>query len=411
MIDTQPLVNKTINFVNLIGKKLMDSKVMVPQFDEDVLYQRAIDSTGLEDFGDDHFREGFKQVLDSARNEVNFHFLGQFIYTTMVTMHLANRLLLFEKKKRAPEIFQRPVREPIFILGLPRSGTTYLHRMLDLDPTFRAPQLWELIRPVLLDPPDRRFKTAKWELAMSYFIYSGRDHIHYSRAHTPEECVMYFGPIFFSQLFWTQAPVYSYIEWYIQQDRTIPFQEYQWFLQVLQDAYPDKNLLLKSPSHLGSLDHILKLFPDARIIQTHRNPVQVCNSINSLNFSTHIRAVQTYDVHKTAELTTRLWLDDALRNLEARQANPGKVYDVYYQDFIADPMETIRGIYKHFNLAWPENFDQILENNIQNNPKNKFGQHNYSSEDFGTTDEEILTKYEAYCEFFGYIDGKEAAAR
>jgi hypothetical protein len=411
MIDTRPLNNKTVNFINWIGKLLMDLKVPITQMDEEVLYQQAIDSTGLDDFGNDYYREGFKQAFDSAKKDVHFHFLGQLIFTTMMTMNLANRLQLVEKTKRTPEVFQRPVRAPIFILGLPRSGSTRLHRMLDLDPMLKGPQLWEMIRPILVNPPDRRFQTAKREISMSMLIYRGRDHIHYSRAHTPEECVMLLGPTFFSQSYWTQAPVYSYIDWYIQQDRTIPYQEYKWYLQILQDSYPGQHLLLKAPAHMGSLDQILELFPDARIIQTHRNPVPVVNSINSLNFSTHIRATQTYDVLKTAEHTTQLWLAETHRNLEARQANPGKVYDVYFRDFVGDPIGTIRGIYNHFDLVWAEDFDQLLEQYNQDNPKNKFGQHNYASEDFGTTDEAILKKFETYCEMFGYTDSKGSAAR
>lgn len=404
MIDTRPLNNKTVNFINSIGSLFKNFTTPIAQMDEAIFYQRAVESTGFDDFGDDHYREGFKQVLESAKKDVHFSFLGQFIFTTMMSMNLATRLQLVEKIKRTPQVFQRPIQAPIFIIGMPRSGSTRLHRMMDLDPMLKGPQLWELIRPILLDPPDRRYQTAKREISMSMVIYRGRDHIHYSRAHTPEECVMLLGYTFFSQSFWTQAPVYGYIDWYMQQDRTVPYQEYKMFLQVLQDAYPDQHLLLKAPAHMGSLDQILKLFPDARIIQTHRNPVPVVNSINSLNLSTHIRATQPYDALKTAEHTTELWLAETQRNLAARRENPGKVYDVYFRDFVADPIETIRGIYTHYHLAWPQGFDQQLEQYIRDNPRNKFGEHTYASSDFGTTDEAIFNKFAAYCESFGYTD-------
>jgi hypothetical protein len=326
-------------------------------------------------------------------------------------MNLVNRLQLIEEKKRVAEVFQKPVKQPVFILGLPRSGTTFLHRLLDLDPMLKAPQFWELMRPIPETPPDRRFQKTKREIAIGMLFYQGRDHIHYSRAHTPEECVVLLAPTFFSQFYWTYAPLYGYLEWYMAQDRTMPYQEYEWSLQILQQTYPDQHLLLKAPAHLGSLDQILKYFPDARIIQTHRNPVAVINSINSLNYSTHVRVTHAYDVQKTAEYTTQLWLDENRRNLEARQANPGKVFDVYYQDFITDPIGTIRGIYSHFDMAWAEGFEDLLQRSIQRNPKNKYGPHHYSSEDFGTCDQAILKKFEAYCEVFGYTDSKVPAPK
>jgi hypothetical protein len=402
MIDTRPLNRKTLHLINLIGKKLLDFKVPLAQLDEEMIRQRAIENTGLDDFGPVDYNEAFRLLLDSGKCDANFHFFGQLAFSILLTKNLTNRLLLIEKMKLAPDIFQKPVRKPIIIIGLPRSGTTFLHRLLDLDPNLKAPQFWEVMRPIPLETPDRRYQKAKRELSISGKLYRDHDRIHYTRAHTPEECVMYLASTFFSMAFWTFAPLYRYIDWYIKKDRAIPYQEYKWFIQLLQETYPDKNLLLKAPAHMGSLDQILKNFPSARIIQTHRNPVSVINSINSLRYSTHIRVTNTYDVLRTAELTTQLWEKEIQRNLEARQANPGIVYDVHYQDLIADPLRTIRGIYNNFDLPWTEDHHQILKIGIQNNPKNRFGTHKYASEDFGTSDQEILERFKTYCEAFGY---------
>lgn len=404
MIDTRPLNKKTLNLLNLVGKKLLDLNLPLAQLDESLLYQGAVKSTGLEDFGNEYHREGVRQLLASGRQDAGFHFFGQLGFTVMISMNLVNRLTLIEEKKRAAEVFQQPVREPIFILGLPRSGTTFLHRLLDLDPGLKGPQFWELMHPIPEGSPDRRFQKTRREISIGMLFYEGRDHIHYSRAHTPEECVVLLAPTFFSQFYWTYAPIYSYLEWFMQQDRMIPYLEYKWYLQVLQHAHPEQTLLLKAPAHMGSLRQIMEYFPDARIIQTHRNPVAVINSINSLNFSTHVRVTDTYDVRKTADYTTRLWLDETRRNLEARPDHAAKIFDLYYRDFIADPIETIRQIYNHFNLPWPEGYDRVLQEAIAQNPRNKYGRHHYKSEDFGTTDQAIRDQFQAYCEAFGYTD-------
>jgi hypothetical protein len=409
MIDTRPINKKTLNILNLIGEKLLDLNLPLAQLDESLLYQGAVKSTGLEDFGDDYHREGVRQLLASGRQDARFHFFGQLGYTVTISMNLVNRLRLIEEKKRAAEIFQQPVKEPIFILGLPRSGTTFLHRLLDLDRGLIAPQFWELLHPIPEGSPDRRFQKTKREISIGMLFYQGRDHIHFSRAHTPEECVVLLAPTFFSQFYWTYAPIYAYLEWFMEQDRVIPYREYKWYLQVLQHAHPDQHLLMKAPAHLGSLDQIMKFFPDARIIQTHRHPVPVINSINSLNYSTHVRVTNTYDVLKTAEYTTQLWLKETHRNLEARRENHGKIFDLYYRDFIADPLGMIRRIYNHFNLPWAEDYDDVLRDAIANNLQDKFGRHYYKSEDFGTTDQAIFNKFQAYCEAFGYTDRKVTA--
>lgn len=383
------------------------TKLPVARFDMDSVCEAAIKETGLTDFGAPHYREGLSRLLESAENDADLHFVGRLAYREMITSSLATRLLLTEARKRTPDIFERPLISPIIVLGLPRSGTTFLHRLLTLDPYHRGVPLWELVRPLPAfgGEPDRRRQEVARRLESRQKLVPDLDRKHFTRADSPEECIWLLAATLVSPIFWVLAPVYGYLEWYEGQDRLQAYREYRWLLQVLQAVDPTRRLTLKAPAHTGALGVLLETIPNALLVQTHRNPVEASNSLNSLFYSLH-SAVSSKrpDVRRMAEANLSLQEREIALNLTARDAHPGAVFDVHYERLVSDPVGTVRGIYDHYELAWSETFEERLGYYVRENPRGRQGPHRYTSGDFGQTDGAIAERFATYSQRFGVMD-------
>jgi hypothetical protein len=404
--DTPPSLPLRFRVLNTLGKTLRAVGVPAAEFDERSVCRAAVRQTGLSDFGDDYFREGLVQVLDSARRDVPFHFLGRLTFSKWTVNHLANRLLLVETRKQSPELFNRPLVPPIVILGLPRSGTTLLHRLLAIDPAYRGVPFWELVRPIVPDGrPDRRRRITERHFRLGAKLTPDVDHKHYIRVNEPEECMWMLGLTFVNLSFWMLAPVYGYVDWYNQQE-LFPkkYREYRWLLNVLQSVAPNRRLVLKAPEHAAGLGSLMQAIPEALVIQTHRHPVSVVNSLNSLFHTVHAGRIERIDPRRTAEANLTLLEQGTARNLAAREESALEIHDVRYEQLLADPVGTVRKVYSAFGLEWPGGHELRLEAYVRENPKNKHGQHRYRAEDFGLTDQMIAARLRDYAEAFGYDD-------
>ena len=226
------------------------------------------------------------------------------------------------------------------------------------------------------------------------------DSKHYTRVDTPEECIWLLASTFLSPLFWALAPVYGYLDWYMSQDRLQAYYEYRLLLQVLQAADPTRRLVLKSSTHTGAVETLLQTIPGSLLIQTHRNPVGTSASLASLFFSLHSRTTERLDVRRMTEAILSFHEHQIARNLEARDAHPGSLFDVYYDQLVVDPIGTVRDIYDHYGLAWSEEFAERLNCYLQQNPRGKHGAHLYAPENFGQTRDTISKRFAAYIERF-----------
>ncbi|HYQ83093.1 MAG TPA: sulfotransferase, partial [Rubrobacter sp.] len=310
--------------------------------------------------------------------------------------------LLTEACKRSPEIFRKPLKPPIIVLGLPRSGTTFLHRLLAMDPTHRAVPWWELARPLpgLNGESDRRRQIFQKKLSRLQKLTPDLDSKHYTRVDTPEECIWLLASTFLSPLFWALAPVYGYLDWYMNQDRLQAYYEYRLLLQVLQEADPTRRLVLKSSTHTGAVETLLQTIPGSLLIQTHRNPVETSASLASYFYSLHSRTTEHLDVRRMTEAILSFHEHQIARNMRARDAHPGALFDVYYDRLVADPIGTVRDIYDHYGLAWSEEFEERLNHYLRQNPRGKHGAHLYAPENFGQTKDTISRRFAAYIERF-----------
>lgn len=391
---------------NSVGKLLQAAGISSLRLDEETLAEMAKKRTGLSDFGDPYYREGLLKLLESAENDANLHPLGRYMTNEIVTNYLVQRLYLTETRKTSPEIFEQPLRPPIIIVGMARSGTTFLHRLLSVDPNHRALPQWLLMRPFPepneeRDRPDPRLEKMKRSNRFILPMVPGIDAIHYSRPETPEECMFAFGLTFNSLIFGTLLPVYSYIDWYTQQENTLQkYTEYSWLLQVFQSKDPAKRFTLKAPVHTGHLHSIVQTLPDAMIVQTHRDPVTCVSSVCSLLYTYHLAVSKQVDIKRMAHSILDLYEVMLKRNIAFREKNPGRVYDVFFKSFVKEPVKTTRDIYRHFGLAWDQCIEAKVNEYVQNNAKEKHGKHTYSAEDFGLSEGMIRERLQFYSDHF-----------
>jgi hypothetical protein len=407
MIDTKIKLPLPYKVINALGNLFVAARLPSLRLDEATVNAAAMKQTGLADFGDPYYREGLQQLLESANADANLHPLGRFMTNDIVTNYLSQRLWLVETRKRQPEIFREPLRPPLIIAGLARSGTTFLHNLLALDPAHRSIPQWMLVRPFPEphgdgDSPDPRIVKTEQGIRFRQPLLPNLDAIHYTRANSAEECILALGLTFNSLIFGTLLPVSGYQEWYLQQVDTFQkYREYRWLLQVFQSHKPEQRFVLKAPAHTGNLEGILQAIPGAMVIQTHRDPVTCICSVLSLLCTFYHAVTREIDLPKLTSLTLRTYESWFRRNLDFRAAHPGVIYDVYFDSFVSDPIGTVRGIYSHFGLPWPDAYESGLEDFIQKNPKNKHGKHRYAASDFGLTEAEIGDRLGFYSEHFG----------
>ncbi len=239
----------------------------------DDLLAAAERRTGLDDWGDPNFREALDALLRALEDFRDLTPLGVVTFGNMIRQAFINRLLFVADSSPESELDS-----PVIITGLPRSGTTALHRLLALDPVFHAPPLWELLDPYSTRKPDlRRWRTTA-QIAFKNRLLPDLDQKHFTRADTPEECTLLLANSLASSLFWDLAPLEGYLEWVQAADQRPVYEDYRRQLEILQTRHPGRRLLLKAPAHLGNLAVLHEVVPEAQLIQTHRDPTGVSSA-------------------------------------------------------------------------------------------------------------------------------------
>jgi hypothetical protein len=395
---------RILDIIDAVGRAAERAGLRPAVLDRSDLLHAARRRAKLDDFGDPVFAEGLEALLRSATTDARLSVLGRMIFRDQVVSALVNRLRLVALRKARPRLDQgRLTVRPLIITGLPRSGTTFLHRLLAEEPGARALPTWQLWEPIPGPGPDRRLARARRRVAMLRRFAPDLDAKHRVDAEAPEECVLLFSESFFSVSYWMFAPVYGYLEWLLEQDPTAAYRDYRTYLLHFQAQSPGDRLTLKSPSHLGALPALLEQVPEALIVQTHRDPVPICASTNSLFHSFHGLMTDHLDLLRMARTNVSLLAYAARESLEARQAPvaAGRVYDVRYIDLVGDALGTVRDMHRHFDLEWGTALEARLRETIARNPQHKHGRHSYSSAEFGLDPAELDATFADYRERFG----------
>ena len=330
--------------------------------DADELLEAAQRETGLRDFGGDEFLTPYRIFQRACEDEAKLHALGRMLVRGDVLTWLTNRLRLTDARKRDPAIATQRIERPIFITGLPRTGTTILHELLMLDPNNRVPLHWEVRLPCPAPEAasyqtDPRIARAEDELQLWNHIVPEYRAMHELGARIPVEDIQITPPTFVTDELIGRHIVPSYAAWYASADKSVAFAFHRRFLQHLQSRHARARWVLKSPSWLGLLPVLFGEYPDARVVITHRDPLKVLPSVVSILYSTAFVRSDAVDAEMFkgwfSPETCRALLDAMCAFRDSGAIPREQFSDVLYANVVRDPARAVEQIYARFGLPYP----------------------------------------------------------
>ena len=379
---------------------------------EESLVARAVAQTGLSDFGEGPLLSPLRRLLGSLEEDAQLSLLGRVLARREIVRTLVNRLEMVRDRKRHPQIAEVPIQRPIFVVGLPRTGSTILHDLLARDPGTRAPLTWECMYPS--PPPDRKsYQTdPRIERCDAQFpavdrLIPGFKAMHPMGARLAQECVVLTQHSFFTPIFHNEYRVTSYQDWFDAQGAETWLPVYDYHRQQLQHLSwrcPGQRWVLKSGMHMWGLEHLLATYPDACIVQTHRDPVKVATSFASLATLVRGMASNAVDAAEVAaDWTPRLAaaLEHAIDVRDAAGAAAGRCFDVHFQEFLTAPLACVEKLYDYFDIELTGEAADAMRAFILENPPGKHGVHRYTAEAYGLDVAEERERFARYTARFG----------
>lgn len=362
----------------------------------DDLHESASRVTGLDDFGPDDYRDGLEVLLRSYEQEAQLTPLGNKITRTFLRGALVARLLSEEAWRQHPEHAEVTVRRPIFVTGLPRTGTTALHRLLTADPEHQGLEAW------LAEAPQPRPPRETWpDDPVFQRIQAGYEQhhvdnpefmgVHYTSADMVEECWQLLRQSMRSVSHECLAHLPTYSSWLSTADWTAAYRRHRRNLQLIGLPDSRRRWVLKNPSHLFALDALLAAYPDALVIQTHRAPRTALASVCSLAEQATRGWSHAWTGTRIGRDQLALWSRGLQRFTEARaRHDPAQFCDVDYDDFVADPLGTVESVYDHFDLHLGDDArTRMRELHARSTSGRAAPAHHYSLADFGLSPEEV----------------------
>jgi hypothetical protein len=376
-----------------------------PAINRDALFAAARKRTGLTDFGDWPFEDPLDRLLRSYQTESRLTMLGRISVRELIVSLLENLLYMEQERKAVPSLVDEAIPAPAFIIGLPRTGTTLLHGLMSEDPENRVPRTWEVMYPSRFPNAPDGIVEAR-QLTATRLGWANRLAPQFKKIHPiapdlPQECIAITAQIFMSIQFHTTHDVESYEDWFERDSQRLAYAFHRRMLQHLQSRRPARHWVLKAPGHLFALGALLNEYPDAKIIQTHRDPLRVMASMAS--HATVLRqAFSDYaDREQIAADWSKRWSDALTNFLAVRdRSNAGQFLDVSYDDIETRPLETVRRIYAFLDRPLTAEAESAMQAFLDANPKNKHGVHRYSLEEYGLSRKDELIRYADYCKRF-----------
>jgi hypothetical protein len=370
---------------------------------------------GTDDFGPDDYLPGLKVLMQSMDYDPRFSATGRRMGWGMLVGVLRGRAQAIESMKNTPGFDAHPILNPVVITGVPRTGTTALHRLMAVDRRFQGLQTW------LLDSPMPRPRIDTWQdypefrktaatLEAQYAAAPEKRAAHYRAAEEVHECCMLLRQSFVSNLWncaWSAA---TYDAWWQCQSEEAAYHHYYRCVQLIGSNEPQTRWLLKNPGHIENLDLLFAIYPDARVIQTHRDPAKAVPSLVSLlmqlnSLTEDERRQQRAETMFVREVAK--W-SNAMRKAERVRAQfPGKVLDVVHGEFHRDPMGILERIYSFIGMEITDDVRAGFARRIQEKPELAHGVHRYNIADYGMTEEQVREPFGDYIRRYDLLEARK----
>jgi hypothetical protein len=404
MTFSQACVKTAVRGLNLGGRTLRRLGVEPPSLDADSLHRAAYRRASLSRYGEWDFAEPLERLLKSYHDEAALTTLGRITVRELIVSLLDNLLRMEAERIASPAIERERVAAPVFIIGLPRTGTTHLHGLISQDPGNRTPLTWEVMYPAAgRTPGDVARARAQTGTRLNWADRLAPEfmRIHPIAPDLPQECIAITAQVFMSIQFHTTHDVPSYQDWFEAAPQRLGFDFHHRFLQHLQAKSTGSRWVLKAPGHLFALEGLLERYPDARIVHTHRDPLRVMASMAS--HATVLRRAfsDRADPCKIAADWADRWARALDKFLAVRdRASPAQFLDVGFESIESDPLGTVERVYDF--LGWPLTNEAraAMQGFLDANPKNKHGVHRYTLEQFGLSRTAEAARFRDYCERF-----------
>jgi hypothetical protein len=354
----------------------------------DALIETAQRNTGLDDFGEWQFAKPLRMLLNACESEADLGIFGRFAVRWDALRFLENMLRLREAEKRASH--RVAIEQPIFVTGLPRSGTTFLYNLLMEDDVNAAPRCWQTIYPGVAGDPKRArraIRSVDRQLRVFRQLAPDFDSMHPFKATTPQECSEITAHVFASLRFDTTYHIPSYRAWLDVVGHHEAYRFHRYFLEHLAcHEAPGRRWILKCPEHVFALDAIRKVYPDARFVFVHRDPMRVLASVARLTEVLRQPFARRVDRASIGRQVCDHWADGAMRILEAGATIPAdRVVHIRYRDLIGDPVATVAQLYAQFGLPCDDGLKSRIAAYVAAKPNGGYGQAQarYRLQDYG----------------------------
>lgn len=394
-------VRRLIAMGGSVGGTLAGARRLIP-IEADELTEQASRSLGggpWPDFGEPEWRDRFTALV-SVLDAADFHLLGRILIRQELLRALRTRMLLGRRLEDDPEILQEPVRAPVIVTGPARSGTTILFELLGLDPELRAPRAFEALHPVPFEgvgSDAERIRVAECEQELWADIQPEFAAIHELRSDLPVECVTLTAPSFCGPHWSMVTPGGS-----APADPLADYGFHRRILQVLQRGHEPSTWLLKTPAHLALLPLVFATYPDAWIVQTHRDPAKTMPS--TVSTTAMVQWMRTNEVDLPALVAgIEAVFAGALNGVGAlRQGGslPDRFVDVHFQALLKDPVATLRAAYEAMQRDFSSAHAERIRRYLDGKPRGKFGVHRYTAEDWGFDRDELHARMQPYIDHF-----------
>lgn len=386
------------------GRCLQRLGINGKRIDAEALIDKAQRQADFNQWGSPDPYAPLNLLCNDLEKNAHLHLPGRVATQFDLLRLLTNRLAIEKRIHNQPAIAEEPVISPIFVIGLPRTGTTLLHNLLAQDPLHRAPLIWETMQPMQahaevkhLHAKSRRHvdNQLRWLDGIAPEFHR----MHAVQADVAQECLVINAHALHSYQFQTTHYVPEYQAWLDTISHVEAYQYHRRFLQHLQFGDAPGHWVLKAPAHLFSLDDLLRVYPDACIIQTHREPGEAMSSLASLSAALRRAFSDRVDDIAVAREMTERWsnaLHTAMAARDGEHVNSDRVVDVHYTELVNDPLAVVRQIYQYFGRELTTDAAACMQDYMHNHPKDAHGKHHHKLADYNMNVTDINASFAEY---------------